>query len=99
MDKRNIRTDEFNPDRDKFKELVDKAGFQSMAEYCRSIGMARQTLENNLSGRYGISVPKILIMATGLGLPVDALMDVFYPELMKENRRVTAPVEKLSEEV
>lgn len=69
----------------KFDELVKRLGFKSRRELAISMGISYTGLENNLTGRYGVSVSRAFELANALKVPVTDILDVFYPELYKEN--------------
>lgn len=71
--------------KEKFDALVNKAGFKSRRELAISMGISYSGLENNLSGRYGLSVERAFDLANALKAPVSDVLEVFYPERCKEN--------------
>lgn len=69
----------------KFDRMIVDSDFRSRRDLAIKMGISYSGLENNLSGRYGISVERLLDIANNLKVPVSDVLDVFYPEKYKEN--------------
>ena len=74
--------------KDRFDMLIKESKFKSRREFALAAGISYQGLENNLVGRFGLSVERAFQMANTFKVPVDIVFEVFYPELIEENRRI-----------
>ena len=76
-----------DPDIEKFDRLLTKAGYRSRRQFAvEALGVPDTSLHNNLKGIYGLSVNRCIKIANGLKVPVDEVIDIFYPDLYATNK-------------
>ena len=73
--------------RERLFSMINEAGYSSVRSFCKKIGIQHPNLLSNLNGTYAnITVPRLFKIANGLGKPFDVILEIFYPELMEENK-------------
>lgn len=73
--------------RERFRELVKNAGYDSVRQYALANGLHPQSIQNNLSNSYGLSVEKVFEYANNLHVPFEEIVKLFYPRLYEENSK------------
>lgn len=73
--------------KNEFVALMKKRGFKSVREFSIACGMESSNIYSNLVGRTSIGIGRLFIYANTMGVPVSELMEIVYPEGMKENRK------------
>ncbi len=73
--------------REQFLELLNKHGYKSINAFC----IDNKLLQSNVNKRakeetLKVELPTLFLWAKLLNEPVEALIEIFYPEEWKENR-------------
>jgi transcriptional regulator with XRE-family HTH domain len=71
--------------RDKLEKMVKDAGYVSMREFARDVGINISNIYSNLNGRWDISIKRMFKIANTLNVPILQVIEVFYPEELSDN--------------
>ena len=74
--------------REEFYTLMKERGFESFRKFARETGISAANIHSNLTGHYTLSIQRAFIMANVLGVPIDDILSMFYPDEMRENQDV-----------
>lgn len=72
-----------------FTKLLNAKGYKSIYEFCESNGIDRHNMSKRLSPtetRQRIEVGFMFKIANLLHVPIETIIEIFYPEEFKENR-------------
>lgn len=70
--------------RAEFYELLENRGFKSLREFARKADIKVENIHSNLTGQYSLSIGRAFIIATTLGVSIDTILEMFYPEEMEK---------------
>ena len=73
--------------KEQFYDLIKKKGYNSFRQFCVAANIAPGNLHANLTGRFDLSMDRAFILANTLEVPIYEILDIFYPDRMKENRK------------
>ena len=73
--------------KERFYDLIKKKGYGSFRQFCNVVNIAPGNLHSNLTGRFELSMDRAFILANTLEVPIYDILDIFYPDKMKENRK------------
>ena len=76
-----------NCNKELLNDLIARAGFPSTRQFAIAIGLQPQSLWNNIYGTYGLSVDRVVKIANGLEVPLETVIEVFYPDLYESNKQ------------
>ena len=71
--------------KEEFYKLVKDKGYASFRAFCEDVNIAPGNLHSNLTGRFELSINRAFTLANKLEVPIDSILDIFYPDKMKEN--------------
>lgn len=74
-------------DKELFYSIMHDAGFKSLREFSKACGIEAGNICNNLNGRYDISIERMFVLANTLRVPIDMILEVFYPRELAENEK------------
>ncbi len=75
--------------KEEINEMALKAGFKSIHQLCVAIGLNEANFYTNLRGQYNISTTRMFMIANTLQCPVIKIIEIFYPDEVERNRKVT----------
>lgn len=70
--------------KEKFYTLMKECGFASLHKFCKASGIAPGNIHSNLRGHETLSIKRAFRIAKTLCVPIDAILEIFYPEEMDE---------------
>ena len=70
----------------RFNELLQKNGFRSIHMFAKAGGMDAPNLYTNLNGKSTLGITRAFLYANTLGVPIDEILEIFWPEQMRANR-------------
>lgn len=73
--------------KEQFYHLIKEKGYSSFRQFCNTVNIAPGNLHANLTGRFELSMDRAFILANTLEVPIYEILDIFYPDRMKENRK------------
>lgn len=74
--------------KEKLDKLVSDAGYESFRKFSSDVGVTAANLYSNLHGTYHMSMKRIFQIANTLGVPVLQVIEIFYPDELRENQNV-----------
>ena len=69
--------------KDRFYELIKKRGFNSFREFCRAAGVGPGNAYSNLTDAFELSIGRAFVYAGILQVPIDTILEIFYPDEME----------------
>lgn len=69
----------------KFEELIKSAGYTSIYQFAKEHNIDMGNLYTNLDGTWKMSLKRMFKIANALGVHIDEIIEVFYPEEYAEN--------------
>ena len=69
------------------RKAIEEAGYTSLRNFAKVAEIEASNLHSSLSGIYKPSFKRMFKYANALHRPVTDVFDMFYPELMEENRK------------
>lgn len=73
--------------KDELEKLVKEKGYASLNAFCVENGLNTANVYTNLRSTWGLSIKRAFAIANGLGVPVEQILEMFYKEQFKENRK------------
>lgn len=65
--------------------MVHSAGYKTIGQFCREVGINQTNLYSNLNGTWKMSLKRMFKVANTLRVPIDKIIAVFYPDEYWEN--------------
>lgn len=78
--------------RDRLEKLAIGAGFNSINNLATSCGLSTSNIYTNFRGKWEMSVKRMFKLANACKVPIEVVIDIFYPELMEENMTIVSEV-------
>lgn len=72
--------------KEKLDKLVSDAGYESFREFSQDVGITAANLYSNLHGTWNMSMKRMFKVANTLNVPILQVIEIFYPEELKENQ-------------
>ena len=72
----------------KFEKIVKDAGFDSIFQFSKDVGIDMSNLYLNLNGTWKMSLKRMFKIANTLGVPIGQIIELFYPEEYAENMKL-----------
>ena len=69
-----------------FSNIVKKHGYRSINHFCIENKMPQTNMSKRLNGNQNVELPLLFTWANMLHEPVEALIEIFYPDEWEENR-------------
>lgn len=76
------------PIKKELEKLIKEHGYESMRSFARDCGMDTSNLYTNLKSKWGLSMKRAFVIANTLGVPVEQILEMFYKDEFKENRKI-----------
>lgn len=76
--------------RDRLEKLAIGAGFNSINHLATSCGISTSNIYTNFRGQWEMSIKRMFKLANACKVPIEVVIDIFYPELMQENMDIVA---------
>ena len=73
--------------REVFYELIKSKGYKSFRDFCKAVNIAPGNLHTNVKGLFELSMDRAFLIANTLEVPIDTILDIFYAEKMRENKK------------
>lgn len=73
--------------KERFIALMKKRGFTSVRQFAIACGMESSNIYTNLAGKTTVGVGRLFAYANVLGVPVQDLIAIFYPDDVKRNMK------------
>lgn len=73
--------------RKEFGQLVREKNYHSTNDFAEANGIDCANLNTNLKGKFKLSIDRAFTIANGLAMPIEDVLEMFYPEEMEKNRR------------
>jgi len=67
---------------------IEDAGYSSIRQFCKDIGVDQSNLYTNLDGTWGISIKRMFKIANSLKVPIADVIELFYPDDYYENKMI-----------
>ncbi len=83
-----IRSEEAQRGKEKLDILIKNAGYASFRQFCVDANIDQSNLYGNFDGTYNISVKRMFKLANLLNVPINQILEIFYPEEYQENMRL-----------
>ncbi len=80
--------------KERFIALMKKRGFTSVRQFAIACGMESSNIYTNLVGKTTVGIGRLFTYANVLGVPVQDVLAIFYPEDMKANVKSIANRDK-----
>ena len=74
--------------KDRLLKLAKECGYENLHQVSKATGIESGNLYSNLTGKFDISVKRMFIIANTFHRPILDVMNVFYPEQMKQNEKI-----------
>ena len=81
-----IRSDIGQKNKEKLVELIRSAGYESIKQFCKDVNLDQSNLYTNLEGTWKMSLKRMFKIANKLEVPIDSIIELFYPNELAENR-------------
>ena len=72
--------------KEKLWKLIENAGYANYRQFCMDAGLDCSNLYTNLDGTFKMSLKRMFKIANLLGVSILEIIDIFYPEELKENQ-------------
>ena len=83
-----IRDEQSQKNKEKLLFLIKEAGYDNYRQFCKDIGLDQSNLYCNLDGTWNISVKRMFQIANHLGVHINQILEIFYPEEFAENQKL-----------
>lgn len=73
--------------KEKFLDLMQKNGVENIHQLAKLCGIESCNIYTNINGKTQLGVKRAFMYANAIGVPVEDVIAIFYPDDMKANRK------------
>jgi hypothetical protein len=83
-----IHDDDSQLRKEAFETMVKDAGFDSIYQFSKEVGINMANIYSNLDGTWKMSIKRMFKIANTLGVPIGRIIEIFYPDEYEENMKL-----------
>lgn len=77
---------EWSDTKKEFVSLIRRQGYRSVRQFSIACGIDVANVNSNLNGKFYVSINRLFVYANALGVAVEEVIRLFYPEEVEKNR-------------
>lgn len=83
-----IKSEQGKKNKEKLFKLAESAGYENIRQLSKDAGIDCSNLYSNLDGTWKMSIKRMFKIANILGVSINQIIEIFYPEEYAENQKL-----------
>lgn len=83
-----IKSEQGKKNKEKLLKLAEAAGYENIRQLSKDAGIDCSNLYSNLDGTWKMSIKRMFKVANILGVSINQIIEIFYPEEYAENQKL-----------